>query len=83
MAVPKVAEGRQGPWHVKSVEFTKHLDAKLKKQCVQDFCMVDFSRSNLEPLLEAAEQIELVAALLSQRPKPKSEMPWKQVWKRR
>ena len=26
---------KQGPWHVKSVEFTKHLDAKLK--CVQDF----------------------------------------------
>ena len=45
--------------------------------------MVDFSRSDLEPLLEAAEQIELVAALLSQRPKPKPEMPWKQVWKGR
>ena len=39
--------------------------------------MVDFSRSDLQPLLETAEQIELVAALLAQRPKPKSETPWK------
>ena len=56
---------------------TTHLDAKFKEQCVQDLGMVDFSRSDLQPLLETAEQIELVAALLAQRPKPKSETPWK------
>ena len=41
--------------------FTKHLDAKLKGQRCQDLAAVGFSRSNLQPLLECAEQIELVA----------------------
>jgi hypothetical protein len=39
---------------------TKHLDAELKGQRCQDLAAVGFSRSNLQPLLEAAEQIELV-----------------------
>mgnify|MGYP000571486537 FL=1 len=39
--------------------------------------MVDISSSDWQPLIEAAEQIELVAALLSQRPKTKANTPWK------
>jgi hypothetical protein len=50
---------------------TKHLDAKLKGECLEDLGMVDISSSDWQPLIEAAEQIELVAALLSQRPKSK------------
>lgn len=56
---------------------TKHLNAKLKDECLQDLGMVDITNSDWHPLIEAAEQIELVAALLSQRPKSKANTPWK------
>ena len=56
---------------------TEHLDAKLKEECVQDLGLVDFTNSELYPMLEAAEQIELVAAFLSCKGKPKPGTLWK------
>ena len=48
--------------------FTKHLDANLKNDCLQDLGMVDINVTNSSdrrPLIEAAEQIELVAAVVT------------------
>ena len=56
---------------------TKHLDAKLKRQCCQDLAAVGFSRSNLQPLLEAAEQIELVGCTVAAASEAKSKTLWK------
>ena len=58
---------------------TKHLDPRLKEQCIEELGMVDLSSSDLYPMLEAAEQIELVAALLAHRPAKKTLTPgrWK------
>ena len=56
---------------------TKHLDPRLKEQCIEELGMVDLSSSDLYPMLEAAEQIELVAALLAHRPAKKTPTPWK------
>ena len=56
---------------------TKQLDPRLKEQCVEELGMVDLSSSDLCAMLEAAEQIELVAALLAPRPAKKTPTPWK------
>ena len=57
--------------------FTKHWDAKWKGEGFENLGMVDISSSDWQPLIETAEQIELVAALLSERPKSKANTAWK------
>ena len=59
---------------------TKHLDPRLKEQCIEELGMVDLSSWDLYPMLEAAEQMELVAALLAHRPAKKTPTPWKPIF---